>query len=34
MTFDELIAQAIRETLDEKCAEDRTDGKKHHFSLA
>lgn len=34
MTFDELIAQAIRETLDEKCAEYDTDGKKHHFSLA
>ena len=34
MTFDELIAQGIRETLDEKCAECRTDGKKHHFSLA
>lgn len=34
MTFDELIAQAIRETLDEKCDEFRTDGKKHHFSLA
>ena len=34
MTFDELIAQAIRETLDERCAEFHTDGKKHHFSLA
>ena len=34
MTFDELIAQAIRETLDEKCAEYCTDEKKHHFSLA
>lgn len=34
MTFDELIAQGIRETLEEECAEYQTDGKKHHFSLA
>ena len=34
MTFDDLIAQAIRDTLDEKCAEFRPTGKKHRFSLA
>ena len=34
MTFDELIAQGIRETLDERCAEYCPVGKKHRFSLA
>ena len=34
MTFDELIAQGIRDTLDEECAEYSPEGKKHHFSLA
>lgn len=34
MTFDELIAQGIRATLDERCAEYRTEGKKHRFSIA
>ena len=34
MTFDDLIAQAIRDTLDEKCAEYRHIGKKHRFSVA
>ena len=34
MTFDELIAQGIRDTLEERCAEYYPVGKKHHFSLA
>ena len=34
MTFDDLIARAIRETLEERCAEFRREGKKHRFSLA
>ena len=34
MTFDELIAQGMRDTLEEKCAEYRTTGKKHRFSPA
>ena len=34
MTFDDLIAQAIRETMEEKRAEYHLDEKKHHFSLA
>lgn len=34
MTFDDLIAWAIRDTLDEKCAEYRHIGKKHRFSVA
>ena len=34
MTFDDLIAQGIRDTLEEKCAEYRLDGKEHHFSIA
>lgn len=33
MTFEELIAQGIRDTLDKKCAEYPLEGKKHHFSL-
>lgn len=33
MTFDDLIAQGIRDTLDKKCAEYPLEGKKHHFSL-
>ncbi|MCH5203653.1 MAG: DUF4367 domain-containing protein [Oscillospiraceae bacterium] len=34
MTFDALIAQGIRDTLEEKCAERRVYGKTHRFSLA
>ena len=34
MTFDEMVAQAIRDTLEEQCAEYRTDGEQHRFSLA
>ena len=34
MTFDDLIAQGIRDTLDERCAEYCPNGKKHHFSIA
>ena len=34
MTFDDLIAQAIRETIDERCAEFCLEGKEHRFSLA
>lgn len=33
MSFDDLIAKGIRETLDEKCAEYRPTGKKHNFSI-
>ena len=33
MTFDELIAQGIRDILEEECAEYRQDSKKHRFSL-
>lgn len=34
MTFDDLVAQGIRDTLKEKCAEYLPDRKKHHFSIA
>ncbi|MCH5195584.1 MAG: hypothetical protein J1F28_02650 [Oscillospiraceae bacterium] len=34
MTFDELIAQGIRDTLEKKCAELCKPGKKHRFSAA
>ena len=34
MTFDELIAQGIRDILEEKCAEYRLPGEKHRFSVA
>ena len=34
MTFEVLIAQGIRDTLEEKCAENRVHGKTHSFSLA
>ncbi len=34
MTFDELIAQGILDTLDEKCAQYHTNERKHHFSFA
>ena len=34
MTFDDLIAQGIRDTLGEKCAENLTGGKNHRFSIA
>ena len=34
MTFDNLIAQGIRDTLKERCAEYQMTGKKHRFSLA
>ena len=34
MTFDELIAQGIRDTLEEKCAEFQPTRKKHRFSVA
>lgn len=34
MTFESLIAQGIRDTMEEKMAEYRVDGKTHRFSLA